>query len=88
MTFDDERAVRALDLLRDLARDFQVIYLTTSDRYDGAADAVVVLAGPTAVDEGILDAPEGEAGPHGDLPDADRVAGHPATSKAATPSRS
>ena len=30
--------------------DFQVIYLTTSDRYDAAADAVVVLPGPTAVD--------------------------------------
>jgi hypothetical protein len=27
-----------------------VIYLTTSDRYDGAADAVVELLGPTAVD--------------------------------------
>jgi uncharacterized protein YhaN len=32
VTFDDARATRALDLLRDIARDFQVIYLTTSDR--------------------------------------------------------
>ncbi len=51
VTFDDARAERALDLLRHVARDFQVIYLTTSDRYDAAADAVVELAGPSAVDD-------------------------------------
>jgi uncharacterized protein YhaN len=51
VTFDDARATRALDLLRDIARDFQVIYLTTSDRYDAAADAVVPLSGPTEVDD-------------------------------------
>jgi DNA repair exonuclease SbcCD ATPase subunit len=51
VTFDDARATRALGLLRDIARDFQVIYLTTSDRYDDAADAVVPLAGPTEVDD-------------------------------------
>ena len=63
VTFDDDRAVRALDLLHDLARDFQVIYLTCSDRYDAAADLVVVLPGPTAADEGAPDEPEwlGEA---------------------------
>ena len=33
---------------RAIAADFQVIYLTTSPRYDEAADAVVVLDGPTA----------------------------------------
>jgi DNA repair exonuclease SbcCD ATPase subunit len=55
VTFDDDRAVRALDLLRDLATDFQVIYLTTSNRYDGVADKVVELEGPTAVDEGTQD---------------------------------
>jgi len=49
VTFDDARAERAMALLRDLAADFQVIYLTTSDRYDEAADRVVVLPGPTAV---------------------------------------
>ena len=58
VTFDDARAVRALDLLHELARDFQVIYLTCSDRYDAAADAVVVLPGPTAADEGALDEPD------------------------------
>ena len=51
VTLDDARAARALELLREISRDFQVIYLTTSDRYDAAADAVVVLDGPTEVDE-------------------------------------
>jgi DNA repair exonuclease SbcCD ATPase subunit len=50
VTLDDVRAARALQLLKEIASDFQVIYLTTSDRYDAAADAVVVLEGPTAVD--------------------------------------
>ena len=50
VTLDDTRAARALELLREVAADFQVIYLTTSDRYDAHADKVVVLAGPTATD--------------------------------------
>jgi uncharacterized protein YhaN len=50
ITLDDARAARALDLLKAIASDFQVIYLTTSDRYDASADAVVELLGPTAVD--------------------------------------
>jgi DNA repair exonuclease SbcCD ATPase subunit len=50
VTLDDDRAARALGLLREVASDFQVIYLTTSDRYDAQADKVVVLEGPTAVD--------------------------------------
>ncbi len=49
VTLDDARAKRALELLHDVSTDFQVIYLTTSDRYDDAADAVQVLTGPTAV---------------------------------------
>jgi DNA repair exonuclease SbcCD ATPase subunit len=49
VTLDDARAKRALELLREVSRDFQVIYLTTSDRYDKAADAVRVLPGPTEV---------------------------------------
>ncbi len=56
VTLDDERARRALELLREIATDFQVIYLTTSDRYNAAADAVVELAGPTDVDDGAPDA--------------------------------
>jgi DNA repair exonuclease SbcCD ATPase subunit len=52
VTFDDLRARRAVELLRELASDFQVIYLTTSDRYDDVADQVVELPGPTDVDPG------------------------------------
>jgi DNA repair exonuclease SbcCD ATPase subunit len=55
VTLDDERAVRALALLKRVAGDFQIIYLTTSDRYDAAADSVVELPGPTAVDQGVPD---------------------------------
>ena len=50
VTLDDGRAPRALQLLREVASDFQVIYLTTSDRYDALADRVVVLEGPTVAD--------------------------------------
>jgi DNA repair exonuclease SbcCD ATPase subunit len=52
VTLDDARATRALELLREIARDFQVIYLTTSDRYHAAADSVVALVGPTEKDDG------------------------------------
>ncbi len=52
VTLDDDRARRALEILREISRDFQVIYLTTSDRYDSAADSVVSLDGPTEVDDG------------------------------------
>jgi uncharacterized protein YhaN len=55
VTLDDTRAARALDLLRRVASDFQIIYLTTSERYDAVADAVVELPGPTAVDDGVED---------------------------------
>jgi DNA repair exonuclease SbcCD ATPase subunit len=49
VTLDDERAKRALELLKDISTDFQVIYLTTSDRYDEAADRVQVLEPATAL---------------------------------------
>lgn len=52
VTLDDDRANRALQLLKSVSTDFQVIYMTTSDRYDSAADSVVELPGPTAVDDG------------------------------------
>ena len=55
VTLDEERATRTLAVLRELASDFQVIYLTTSNRYDSVADAIVELPGPTALDD---DAPE------------------------------
>jgi DNA repair exonuclease SbcCD ATPase subunit len=52
VTFDDGHAARAFALLRELTVDHQVIYLTATDRYDPAADTVVELPGPTAVDLG------------------------------------
>jgi len=51
VTLDDTRAAKALQLLKSVATDFQVIYMTTSDRYDTAADSVVELPGPTALDD-------------------------------------
>ena len=55
MTLDDTRAARAVELLKSIATDFQVIYLTTSERYDAVADLVVALIGPTALDPGGVD---------------------------------
>ena len=49
VTLDDERGKRALALLKEVSSDFQVIYLTTSSRYDKTADKVCVLAAPTAL---------------------------------------
>jgi hypothetical protein len=46
VTFDDERAQRALALLKDIAAEHQIILLTTSDRYDGLADHVIELPPP------------------------------------------
>lgn len=57
VTLDDTRAANALDLLKALAVDFQVIYLTTSGRYDAVADAVVELSGPTALDTAAIGQP-------------------------------
>lgn len=50
VTLDDARATRALELLKRISADFQVIYLTTSERYDATADAVRTLDAPTARD--------------------------------------
>ena len=61
VTLDDVRAKRALSLLKEISRDFQVIYLTTSERYDKAADAVRVLAGPTEVTPDDASEPADEA---------------------------
>ena len=49
-TFDDARASRAAIMLRELSSDFQVIYLACSSRYDGLADKVITLQGPTETD--------------------------------------
>ena len=50
VTFDDARATRAVELLKRLTADFQVIYLTCSNRYDRLADRVIELPEPTAKD--------------------------------------
>jgi len=42
-SFDDERACRMLESLRDFARGRQVLLFTWSDRYDSLADRVVNL---------------------------------------------
>lgn len=48
--YDDVRAGRSFELLRQLAAGQQIVYLTASGRYDKAGDTVVALAGPTALD--------------------------------------
>ena len=77
VTFDDERARRAVVLLRELAADFQVIFLTTSDRYDADADAVVELPAPTALDDGPDERDDAALSPVRAVPAAP-VAGGPA----------
>jgi hypothetical protein len=54
VTFDDDRARRALALIKDISREHQVIFLTTSDRYDAMADKVIELPAPTEQDEAEL----------------------------------
>ena len=44
VTFDDDRAGRAMALLKQIARERQVILFTYSPRYDGFAEHVVKLA--------------------------------------------
>jgi DNA repair exonuclease SbcCD ATPase subunit len=72
VTLDDARAKRALELLHEISTDFQVIYLTTSDRYDKTADAVVKLIPATAVTPD-LDPAEAEPAelPPAELPPAE-----------------
>lgn len=58
VTFDDERALSALALLRDIAREHQIVLFTTSDRYDEQVDQVLTLQAPAERDEpGPMDAP-------------------------------
>ena len=82
VTLDDGRAARALGLLKSVATDFQVIYLTTSPRYDEVADAVVLLDGPTSVDTGADPGPAGTGTPAATGSPA--VAGSPAASGSPT----
>jgi DNA repair exonuclease SbcCD ATPase subunit len=50
LAFDDERAARSVELVRELAGDLQVLLLTISSRYDALADLVVALPAPSEVD--------------------------------------
>jgi uncharacterized protein YhaN len=50
LAFDDERAARAVSLVRELAGDLQVLFLTSGSRYDAVADLVVELPAPTESD--------------------------------------
>ncbi len=51
VTFDDDRARRALELLKEVATEqgFQVLLLTCSERFDALADELIVLDEPSAV---------------------------------------
>lgn len=78
VTLDDDRATRALELLHDISKDFQVIYLTTSDRYDSTADAVAKLPPASALaPDTVPDDVEPQA--TGEAPDADADAATDAT---------
>ncbi len=59
VTFDDERARSALELLRIVAAEYQIILLTCSSRYDDLAEQVVELPAPGERDE-IADEPADE----------------------------
>ena len=84
VTLDDGRAARALGLLKSVATDFQVIYLTTSPRYDEVADAVVLLDGPTSVDTGADPGPAATATGTPAATGSPAVAGSPAASGSPT----
>jgi uncharacterized protein YhaN len=60
VTFDDERASQALQLIKEIAGDHQVLLLTCSKRYDSVADKVIELPKPKAVDASAA----GESGTH------------------------
>jgi uncharacterized protein YhaN len=51
VTFDDDRAARAIELLKEAAAEqgFQVILMTCSERFDALADRLVVLEGPAVI---------------------------------------
>ena len=81
VTFDEERAQRALGLLKEVAAEqgFQVLLLTCSDRFDALADELVVLdppaAGPPVAGVEAPDPMTGVVDPFG-------LAGHGATVRA------
>ena len=75
VTFDDDRARRALELLRRVAGDHQVIFLTCSDRYDAIVDRVIELPAPLARDERPLQLSGSPGGGDGHRPVSAPTAG-------------
>jgi DNA repair exonuclease SbcCD ATPase subunit len=87
ITFDDDRAVRALEVLREVSAEYQAIYLTTSSRYDAVADLVVTLGGPADREgaSGAADAPTDAESRFGDvMSDASRPAADSGAARAST----
>ena len=84
VTFDDERARRAVELLRDAAGEYQIILLTCSDRYDDLGDKVVELQRPEARDEAAEEAAHEVAEGAARHEVADEAAG-PASGSASAP---
>jgi DNA repair exonuclease SbcCD ATPase subunit len=85
VTFDDTRASRAALLLRELSSDFQVIYLACSNRYDGLADTVIQLSGPTEADAAGAPRPSPTAAPAAASPAAQAAPGLAAVPAPAAP---
>jgi uncharacterized protein YhaN len=69
VTFDDDRARLAIQLLRDASVDHQIIYLTISDRYDDLADRVIALPPPGVAGGPVAMAETVAAGPTQVAPD-------------------
>ena len=60
VTFDEARAQRALELLKEVATEqgFQVLLLTCSDRFDALADELIVLDEPSSEPDHALVLPD------------------------------
>ena len=80
VTLDDARAEGALSVIRELTSDFQVLYLTTSSRYDAIADQVIVLDRPEVAADSLSWDPASPPSSWGSRP---RSPGAPATLAAA-----
>ncbi|HUG49096.1 MAG TPA: AAA family ATPase [Candidatus Limnocylindria bacterium] len=77
VTFDDDRARRAVELLRSAAGEYQIILLTCSERYDDLAEKVIELPRPELRDDHAE--AEAEAQADGVLPAAASAADEAAT---------
>lgn len=48
VTFDGERTKKAMGLLKEVSKEYQVLFFTCADEYDGFADHVITLPPPDA----------------------------------------